>query len=525
MRQIEAIPPSNGKRKWGVLAVISFSLFMILLDVTIVNIALPHIMTSFKVGLSSVEWVFNVYVLVFAALLLTLGKLGDLFGRRLLFVIGLGIFTSASLGCSLSPTFSVLLIFRGIQACGAAAMMPANLSLLNVEFSKSQRGLALGIWGAVAGAANALGPIIGGSLVDAASWRYIFVINVPIGIFAFIAALMVVKESTDPETNRHIDIPGVLIVSLTLFCLTFALVEGQKYGWTSTTILALFAAALIGFVAFVIIELKTLYPLAELRLFRDRTFSAGNFIGMVQSFGLIGVIFLLVLFLQIVLGFNALKAGLTLLPLPLAIIFVAPFAGRFTDKVGGRWILFAGTLITASGIYLMSDLSGVTDWTTLVLPLAICGVGMGLVMAPTTTVVMASTPVEKSGMGAGILSTTRQIGSVLGLSVLGAVLQNQLVTNVSQALANMPMLTQAVREQIVNGLQTGGIGSGGITIPAIVPDAVKVQLITVFTDQFSQSLNVTMKVAIVVVLLGTVSPLLISSHIRSAKRATMPPIE
>jgi EmrB/QacA subfamily drug resistance transporter len=505
---------SPDRRRWGVLVVISFSLFVILLDVTIVNIALPHIMTAFKASLSSIEWVFNIYVLVFASLLLTLGKLGDVFGRKLLFVIGLSVFTLSSLGCSLSPTFTVLLVFRGIQAVGGAAMMPATLSLLNVEFSKSRRGLALGIWGAVAGAANALGPIIGGALVDAASWRYIFLINVPIGIFAFIAALIVVRESTDPATSRRIDVPGVILISITLFCLTFALVEGQKYGWTSATILDLFAGAFVGLVAFVIVELRTRVPLAQLRLLRDRVFSAGNFIGLVQSFGLIGVIFLLVLFLQIVLGFNALKAGLTLLPLPIAIMLVAPFAGRLTDAIGGRWILLVGTLTTAVGIFLMSDLSGVTDWTNLVLPLAVCGAGMGLVMAPTTTVVMASTPVEQSGMGAGILSTTRQIGSVLGLSVLGAVLQNQLVSNITAALIKIPVLTAAVRAQIVAALQSGGIGSGGINIPGALPDTVKVQMVALFKEQFAHSLNMTMRVAIVVILLGTVSSLLVSSHIR-----------
>lgn len=517
MRNSPGTAQSNGNRKWGILAVISLSLFMILLDVTIVNIALPHIMTAFNVGLSSIEWVFNVYVLVFAALLLTLGKLGDLFGRKSLFMIGLGIFTLASLGCSLSSNFSMLLVFRGIQAVGGAAMMPATLSILNVEFSKSQRGLALGIWGAVAGAANALGPIIGGSLVDATSWRYIFLINVPIGIFAFIAAWMIVKNSIDTNTDRHLDIPGVLIISLALFCLTFALVEGQKYGWTSTTILSLFAVAAASFIAFIIVELRTRSPLAQLRLFRDRTFSAGNFIGMMQSFGLIGVIFLLVLFLQIVLGFSALKAGLTLLPLPLGIIVVAPFAGRFTDKIGGRWILFAGTLITALGIYLMSDLTGVTDWTNLVLPLAVSGIGMGLVMAPTTTVVMASTPVTQSGMGAGILSTTRQIGSVLGLSVLGAVLQNQLVGNISQALAKIPLIPENIRQLIVNALQSGGISVGGISIPSTIPETIRVQLLGIFRDQFAHSLSFTMRIAIIGILCGTLASLLVSSHIKGKK--------
>jgi EmrB/QacA subfamily drug resistance transporter len=369
----------------------------------------------------------------------------------------------------------------------------------------------------VAGAANALGPIIGGALVDAASWRYIFLINVPIGIFALIAALMIVKESTDPMTDRHIDIPGVLIVSLALFCLTFALVEGQKYGWTSPVILTLFAVALASFIAFVFVELKTASPLAQLRLFRDRVFSAGNFIGMVQTFGLIGVIFLLVLFLQIVLGFNALKAGLTLLPLPLAIIVVAPFAGRFTDKIGGRWLLFAGTLITALGIYLMSHLSGVTDWTNLALPLAVCGVGMGLVMAPTTTIVMASTPVEHSGMGAGILATTRQIGAVLGLSVLGAVLQNKLISNLSGILSKMPMVPEDMRLQIIHAIQSGGIGASTINVPGTVPDVFKEQLISLFKDVFAHSLDSAMKVGIVVILCGTVASLFISSHVRSAK--------
>jgi EmrB/QacA subfamily drug resistance transporter len=515
-QSVEANRPDS-RRKWGVLAIISFSLFMILLDVTIVNIALPHIMAAFKVGLASIEWVFNIYTLVFAALLLNLGKLGDIFGRRLLFLIGLGIFTLASLGCSLAPSYNVLLVFRAIQAIGGAAMMPATLSILNVEFSQSQRGLALGIWGAVAGAANALGPIIGGALVDAASWRYIFVINIPVGIFAFIAALMVVRESKDASSDRRIDIPGVLIVSVALVCLTYALVEGQKYGWTSPTILALFAVALVSFIAFIFVELRKSSPLAQLRLFRDRTFASGNFIILVVTFGLIGVLYLLILFLQIILGFSALKAGLTLLPLPLAIMVAAPIAGRLTDKTGGRWILFAGTIIAAVGIYLMSNLSAATDWPNLMLPLAVCGIGMGLVMAPVTTVVMASTPVRQSGMGAGILSTVRLIGSVLGLSVLGAVLQNQLVNNISNALAKFPQIPAAIRDQIAGGIQTGSLSASGISVPSTIPDALKAPLISLFKEQFALSLNTTMKIGIIVIILGTVASLFISNRIRNTK--------
>jgi EmrB/QacA subfamily drug resistance transporter len=514
MSQSVAAHRPGSRRRWGVLAIISFSLFMILLDVTIVNIALPHIMSAFKVGLASIEWVFNVYTLVFAALLLNLGKLGDIFGRRLLFLIGLAIFTVASAGCSLAPNYSVLLVFRAVQAAGGAAMMPATLSILNVEFSESQRGLALGIWGAVAGAANALGPIIGGALVDAASWRYIFVINVPVGIFAFIAALMVVRESKESSSDRRIDIPGVLIVSLALVCLTYALVEGQKYGWTSLRILVLFGVAVVSFTAFVFVELKKATPLAQLRLFKNRTFASGNFIILVLTFGLIGVLYLLILFLQIILGFSALKAGLTILPLPLAIIIAAPIAGRLTDKTGGRWILFAGTIVAAVGIFLMSNLSASTDWPDLMLPLAVCGVGMGLVMAPVTTKVMASTPVQQSGMGAGMFSTVRLIGSVLGLSVLGAILQNRLVNNISDALAKFPQIPATIRDQIAKGIQTGSLGAGGISVPGIVPDAMKAQLISLFKEQFALSLNTTMKIGIIVIILGTVASLFISNRVR-----------
>jgi EmrB/QacA subfamily drug resistance transporter len=517
MSQPGTVSTERGGKKWGVLATISISLFMILLDVTIVNIALPHIMTALNVSLSSIEWVINVYVLVFAVLLLTLGKLGDLFGRRLLFIIGLAIFTAASLGCSLSPNYAFLLVSRGIQAIGGAAMLPATLSILNVEFGQKQRGLALGIWGAVAGAANALGPIIGGALVDAISWRYIFVINIPIGIAAIIATILIVKESTDPRADRHIDIPGVLVISLALFCLTFALVEGQSYGWTSVTILTLFAVAFVGLIVFVFMELKIKSPLAQLRLFRNRTFAAGNIVALVIMFGLLGVIFLLVLFLQIVLGFSAIKAGLTILPLPIMIILVAPFAGRLTDRIGGRWPLFVGTLIAALGIYLMSDLTAGTTETSLILPLAVCGVGMGLIMAPVTTVVMASTPVQQSGMGAGILSTVRQVGSVMGISVLGAILQNQIVSNVENALSQIPQLPALLREQITKGLTSGTISLGGVSIPGNVPAPIQAQLAALFKTQFSNSLNTAMKVGIVVILVGTVASLFISSHVRKEK--------
>jgi EmrB/QacA subfamily drug resistance transporter len=515
--QASIVEPTKGEdrgaSRWLVLIVISLALFMSLLDVTIVNIAIPHIMSALNAGLSSIEWVINVYILIMAISLLTLGKLGDLFGRKRLFLIGLAVFTLASLGCSLSPNLAILLVSRGIQAIGGAAMMPATLSIINVEFGKYEIGLAIGIWGAISGAANAAGPIIGGALVDAFSWRYIFLINVPIGIVAIVAGILIVRESKDTATDRHIDVPGIISVSIALFCLTFALVEGQKYGWTSMLILSLFVISLVTFIVFIFIEPRTKNPLMQLRLFRSRNFSGGNAVSMVVMLGLVAVIFMLTLFLQIVLGFSAFKAGLTLLPLPLALMLVAPIAGRLTDKIGGRWILFGGTLLAAVGVYYVSQMTGInTTWVDMVLPLAICGVGMGMVMAPSTTVVMGDTPVEQSGMGSGILATIRQTGSVLGISVLGAVLQNQLVTNVREALSQIPQLPAAIRDQIIQGVISGDMGASSAS-----QGQFSAQIAALIRNQYSISVENTMKVTVAIILIGTLASLLISSHIRRSK--------
>jgi MFS family permease len=257
-----------------------------------------------------------------------------------------------------------------------------------------------------------------------------------------------------------------------------------------------------------------------LRLFRNRTFAAGNVVALVILFGLLGVLFLVILFLQIILGFSAIKAGVTILPLPVMIMVVAPFAGRLTDRIGGRWLLFAGTLIAAFGIYLLSDLSPNTTQTSLILPLALCGIGMGLIMAPVTTVVMAATPVQESGMGAGILSTVRQIGSVMGIAVLGAILQSQLVSNVENALAQIPQLPALIRDQITQGLTSGNISLGGVNIPGNIPAPIQAQLAALFKTQFSNSLNTAMKVGILVILIGTVASLFVSSHVRKEKPKT-----
>jgi EmrB/QacA subfamily drug resistance transporter len=506
MSQTRAL--NGGSRRWWVLVVISAALFMVFLDATIVNIALPHIMKAFNEDIASVEWVMNAYVLVFAALLITLGKLGDLFGRKRLFLSGLGIFTVASLLCGVSPSNGFLIGARGLQAIGGAAMMPATLSILNVTFSEGDRGLALGIWGAVAGVANALGPVIGGTLVDTYSWRLIFLVNLPVGIIALIAAIMIVRESKDPKASRYVDFPGVVASTLALFCLAYALVEGQHYGWGSPTIIGLFAASLAGLIAFVLVERRSPGPLMPLGFFRDATFSAGNVVGLLVMFGLLGILFLLSLFLQLVLGFSATQTGLTIIPMPVVMIFVAPVAGKMSDRIGGRWLLFSGMLVAALGVYLLSGVSVATTQTSLILPLVVCGVGMGLVMAPLTAVVMENAPVEASGAAAGILATMRQVGAVLGISVMGALLQNQLVANLTRELASLPQLPSMVRDKIVAALSSGSL-TAGMSGASALPAAMRDTVVRLFQEQFAVSLNTTMKVSMFILVFGALVALFV----------------
>lgn len=528
----------HGRNKWYVLAILCTGLFMLLLDGTIVNIAIPSIMTDFGTGFAEVEWVMNAYLLVFAVLLITMGRLGDLYGRRRLFVFGLVIFTGASLACGLSPGIGWLIGFRAVQGLGAAIMMPATLSIIANVFPREQRGVAMGIWGGTSGIAVSVGPSLGGVLVETASWPFIFLINIPIGTAVLVLSLLRIPESTDPTSVRQIDIPGVAVLSAALFALTFALVEGQSYGWASPLILLLFVAAAAGLLIFVLVERRQRQPLMQLKLFRSRTFAAGNLCGLILTFGMMGVLFLLPIFLQAVLGFGAIKTGLVLTPLAGVVIFASPLSGWLSDRIGSRWLVFGGMLVAALGFVLMRrPLSLETEWPELVVPFMVAGFGIGFVMAPMTSAVMGSAPEEKAGQASGVLSTMRQLGAVLGIAVMGAVLQNRAVVYVEEAVAgrlsDVPYLSGEVEQRIIEAAgssvtQMGEMGAadGG---PPELPQGVMEMLAQappqagefmrelfsreLMLGKFVEAMQTTFVAATIALFIGAIVALAMRSHV------------
>ncbi len=534
----------TSRRRWHVLAILCIGLFMLLLDGTIVNIAIPSIMEDFRTGFSEVEWVMNAYLLVFAVLLITSGRLGDLYGRKRLFMTGISIFSLASLACGLAPSVQWLIASRALQGLGGSMMMPATLSIIAVVFPREERGMAMGIWGGVTGIAVAVGPTLGGLIVEAASWPYIFFVNVPVGLLVLVLALRVVPESKDPSSVRQIDYVGVVLVSAALFALTFALIEGQKLGWTSVTILGLFSAFVIGLVVFVLWERRQEEPLVQLSLFRSRTFTVANISGLILTFGMMGVFFLLPIFFQAILGYGAVKAGLLMTPLAGVVVFAAPLSGWLSDRIGSRWLISGGMFVAAVGFYLMRQAMSLDGgWHPLVFPFMVSGFGIGIVMAPMTSAVMASAPDDKAGSASGVLSTMRQLGSVLGIAVMGAVLQNRAIAYLEQTvtakLDAVPFIPAAAKEQIITGVTSavtnmGEMRAGG-SAAGQPPEAVRNMLaqapaeaVAFVTSLFSRDLvmgefvramKTTFFASMAVLLVGALVAQLIQSHVRKPDEA------
>ncbi|MER7847850.1 DHA2 family efflux MFS transporter permease subunit [Kitasatospora sp. NPDC096077] len=409
-------------RKWLPLTAVSLGAFMLLVDVTIVTVALPDMATGLHTSFTDLQWVLDIYALALAALLLGAGSLADRFGRRRTYLCGLGLFAAASLACGLADTGGQLILFRGLQGIGGAAMFATTMALLNTSYQGRDRGIAFGVWGAVNGAAAAAGPIVGGLLTEHLGWRWIFFINLPISVLAVVVTLRAVRESRDPQA-RGLDLPGLVSFTVAAGALTFALIRGAADGWGSTSTLGLFALSAVALLVFVLAELKGRNPMFDLGLLRNPGFTGVLAGGMLLSVAAFSYLVYTSLWLQSVRGLGPVAAGLALVPMSALAFVVAAVAGRRLHGASPRLTIGGGLLLIAVGALLQALIGADSSWPVLAPGLAVAGAGVGLATPAMAAAAMAAVPQRRSGMAGGALNTARQLGNALGIAVLGAVFQ------------------------------------------------------------------------------------------------------
>jgi EmrB/QacA subfamily drug resistance transporter len=436
---------TDDNRKWWTLGAMCFALFMVMLDNTVVNVALPSIQRDLHAQISALEWVVNGYTLTFAVLIATGGRLGDIFGRRLMFLTGVIIFaiTSATAGLAQDP--AMLVGSRAVQGVGAALMMPATLSIITNAFPAAERGKAIGTWAGVSALALSIGPVVGGFLTEYVSWRAIFFINLPVAVGAVIATVFAVRESRDETVDRRVDYPGVVALTASLTAIVLALIEGNSWGWGSTEIISLLVGGAIGLAAFVAIELRAAAPMVEFGLFRTREFIGSNLIAFIITFAMMGSFFFLAIYMQDILGFSALEAGVRFLPTTVVIAVIAPIAGRLADRLGPAMPMSAGLAVLAVSMFMFAGISPSTTYSGLLVPFILMGIGIALVMSPMSTAAMNAVSVQKSGVASGVLQMSRMIGASVGVAATGAIFQAQLGSGFDPAqLATAPEQARAV---------------------------------------------------------------------------------
>ena len=401
-------------------AITSVALFMTTLDNLVVTTALPVIRKDLDASLSGLEWTVNAYTLTFAVLLITGAALGDRFGRRRMFGIGLAVFTFGSAAAALAPSIEVLIAARAVQGLGGAIVTPLTLTILSAAVPSERRGLVLGAWGGISGLAVAMGPLVGGAVVEGLSWQWIFWLNVPIGLALIPLALLRLRESRGP--NDALDLPGVALASAGLFGIVWGLVRGNGVGWGSLEITTAFVLGTLVLALFVVWELRAPEPMLPLRFFRNRTFTAANVASFLMFFGMFGSIFLLAQFFQTVQGYSPLQAGLRVLPWTAMPIFVAPIAGALSDRIGGRPLMATGLAMQAIGLAWIAFVSTPTvPYSELVTPFVLSGIGMALYFAPVANVVLSAVKPIEEGQASGANNAIRELGGVFGVAVLASV--------------------------------------------------------------------------------------------------------
>ncbi|GAA1863543.1 DHA2 family efflux MFS transporter permease subunit [Asanoa iriomotensis] len=515
---------------WLVLVTLCLGFFMILLDTTIVNIAIPDMSTSLDASLDQILWIINAYVLVYAVLLITAGRLGDIFGPKRLFVIGLVVFTAASAACGLAGSPEQLIVFRVVQGVGGALLTPQTLATITVIFPPDKRGVAFGVWGSVAGVATIAGPTLGGYLVTDFGWEWIFFVNVPVGVLTVVLALVAMPDLRLNRRHR-LDWTGTALATIGLFLLVYGLIEGESHDWGEVwgpiTIVEVIGAGVLVLAVFMVHQYVTRSgePLVPFTIFKDRNFAVMSWISAAIAFGMLGLFLPLVIYLQSVLGLTALQAGLAVAPLSLVSMVIAPFAGRLADRAAGKWVLTFGLVLWCAGMATVVALADVGTGQWGLLPgLLIAGAGLGCVFAPLQTIAMRDVPPRQAGAASGLINTTRQLGGVIGSAAVGALLQAQLATKLTAAArANAADLPPDVRQPFVDAVAgaTGGslhIGAGqsGAALPAGVPEQYRQALTDIaartFHEGFTNAMKTTLLLPLIVLAVAAVSCLLVRSR-------------
>jgi len=483
---------TDENRKWWTLGAMCFALFMLMLDNTVVNVALPSIQRDLHATLSGLEWTINAYTLTLAVLMVTGGRLGDIFGRRRMFLFGVVVFGLSSLIIGFAPNETVLVAFRAIQGVGAAFMMPATLSIITQAFPAEQRGMAIGTWAGVSAMALAIGPVLGGFLTESVSWRAIFFINPPIAVIAIAVTLFATRENRDETVGRAVDYPGIVTLTLSLTALVLALIEGNSWHWGSPRILGLFASAVVGLFAFVQIEMRSRAPIVNFSFFRSRSFLGSNLVAFFVTFAMFSQFFFLTLYLQNVLHYSPLQAGIRFLPSTVLIIIAGPIAGRLADRIGPRPLITLGLLIVSGALFIQSHITAHSGYGLLLPGFVMMGIGMGLVMSPMSTAAMNSVDRTKAGVASGTLSMNRMIGGTFGVAVMGALVTAIGTSNLASSLPRVPAGTRAA---IANSL-----GSGG-TVPGA---HLSHHIVTATNDAFVAALGTGLTVSAIVAALAAV---------------------
>jgi EmrB/QacA subfamily drug resistance transporter len=530
---------TQNRNPWPILFVTVLGFFMIMLDTTIVYVATPSILSNLHASLDQILWVFNGYLLTYAVLLITAGRLGDLFGPRQMFAAGLILFTLASALCGLSQDATQLIAARVIQGVGGALLAPQTLAILVAIFPPERRGAAFGVNGAVIGVSTVAGPTLGGLIVTNWDWRWIFYLNVPVGIIALIGTFLVIPDVRQGKRPRF-DIIGVLLASAALFAIVFGLIEGQRYDWGTIsgwlTIPMVIGAGIVLLAVFIAWEAAQRDPLLPLGIFRNRNFSIMNWVGAAVALAMQGIFIPLTIYTQSVLGMTPLVSGLTFAPMSVASGILSPFAGRLADRIGGKYLLMAGLTLFGAGAAITTLVASTTStlWTFFP-PLVLTGIGMGLIFAPMITMAMRDVQPQMAGAYSGVLNTTRQLGSAIGAAAVGAVLQNRLaVAFHDQATSVASQLPPPARGPFVNGFTQAaksgfqvGRGQTGAQLPKGLPAQLVAQLqqLThdVFVNGYIAAMRPTVGLAVIVLAIAAASCVFISGRRRMRQTESVAP--